>query len=194
MKRLPLLLLTAALAGCIVFDKKSEAVAFHQFATPAAPAATGGPLVLVPRATLPPAVRRPAVVMLTPAGEVLIDDAHRWAAPLDRLVADSLARHLERATGATTASQTPAQPHLTLILEFERFEVVAERRAALTVDYRFELADGSALAGGRSACVEPMKELSAPEFVAAQSRNLAKAGDAIAATLRAIPAQRLPSR
>lgn len=194
MKRLPLLLLTAALAGCIVFDKKSEAVAFHQFATPAAPAATGGPLVLVPRATLPPAVRRPAVVMLTPAGEVLIDDAHRWAAPLDRLVADSLARHLEHATGATTASQTPAQPHLTLILEFERFEVVAERRAALTVDYRFELADGSALAGGRSACVEPMKELSAPEFVAAQSRNLAKAGDAIAATLRAIPAQRLPSR
>ncbi|MEY4271927.1 MAG: hypothetical protein RL250_793 [Verrucomicrobiota bacterium] len=194
MKRPSLLLLTAALAGCIVFDKKSEAVAFHQFATPAAPAATGGPLVLVPRATLPPAVRRPAVVMLTPAGEVLIDDAHRWAAPLDRLVADSLARHLERATGATTASQTPAQPHLTLILEFERFEVVAERRAALTVDYRFELADGSALAGGRSACVEPMKELSAPEFVAAQSRNLAKAGDAIAATLRAIPAQRLPSR
>ena len=194
MNRLTLLLLTAALAGCIVFDKKSEAVAFHQFANPAAPAATGGPLVRVARATLPASVRRPAVVMIAPTGEVLIDDAHRWAAPLDRLVAECLARHLERAAGATATLQTPEQPHLTLVLEFERFEVVAERRAALTIDYRFERADGSALAGGRSACVEPMKELSAAEFVAAQSRNLAKAGDAIAATLRAIPAQRLPSR
>lgn len=194
MKRLALLLLTAALAGCIVFDKKSEAVSFHQFATPASPAGTGQPLVLVPRATLPAAVRRPAVVMLTPTGEVLIDDAHRWAAPLDRLVAETIARHLERAAGATTALSTPDQPHLTLVLEFERFEVVAERRAALTVNYRFERGDGSAVAGGRSACVEPMPELTAAQFVAAQSRNLAKAGEAIAATLRALPPNQLPSR
>jgi len=194
MSRLPLLLLAAALAGCIVFDKKSEAVAFHQFVAPASPTATGQPLVFVPRATLPAAVRRPAVVMLTPTGEVLLDDAHRWAAPPDRLVAETLARHLERTAGASTARQTPDQPHLTLILEFERFELAPERRAALTVNYRFELADGTALAGGRSACLEPMKELSAPEFVAAQSRNLAKAGEAIAATLRAVPAHRLPSR
>jgi uncharacterized lipoprotein YmbA len=194
MSRLPLLLLAAALAGCIVFDKKSEAVAFHQFANPPAPTTTGRPLVLVPRATLPATVRRPAVVMLTPTGEVLLDDAHRWAAPLDRLVAETVARHLERAAGAATVRQTPDQPHLTLILEFERFELAPERRAALTVNYRFELADGTALAGGRSACLEPMPELSAAEFVAAQSRNLAKVGEAIAATLRAVPAHRLPSR
>jgi uncharacterized lipoprotein YmbA len=194
MNRLPWLLLSAALAGCIVFDKKSDAVTFHQFPAPAAPASTGQPLVHVTRASLPAAVRRPAIVMLTPSGEVLVDDAHRWAAPPDRLIAEHLARHLERAAGATTATLPPDEPHLTLILEFERFEVVAERRAALTLNYRFERADGHALAGGRSACVEPMKELSAPAFVAAQSRNLAKAGEAIAATLRALPAERLPSR
>jgi uncharacterized lipoprotein YmbA len=194
MKRLALLLLTAALAGCIVFDKKSEAVTFHQFGTPATPATTGQPLVLVSRATLPAAVRRPAVVMLTPSGEVLIDDAHRWAAPLERLVSETIARHLERAAGATTALQTPDQPHLTLVLEFERFEVVPVRRAALTVNYRFEKPDGTAVAGGRSACVEPMKELSAERFVDAQSRNLSKVGEAIAATLRALPANQLPSR
>ena len=49
---------------------------------------------------------------------------------------------------------------------------------------RFERADGSAVAGGTSACLEPMGELNATAFVAAQGRNLAKVGKAIAETLR----------
>lgn len=192
----PLLLLATSLAlpGCIVFDKQSEAVTFHQFAAAEAAPTRAAPLVHVPRATLPAGVRRPAVVFLAPGGEVVVDDAHRWAAALDRLLAEAVARHLTREAGVPTVMATPDAPHLTLILECERFELQAERRAALTVHYRLERADGSAVAGGTSTCTEPMADRGADAFVAAQSRNLAKVGRAIAETVRALPASQLPSR
>jgi len=193
--RIGLLFLAAvALPGCIVFDKKSEAVAFHRFEAAEAAPTKAAPLIHVPRATLPASVRRPALVLLTPGGEVAVDDAHRWAAPLDRLLAETLARHLTRETGCPTAAATPEAPHMSLILECERFEIVTERRAALTIRYRLERADGSAVAGGTSACVEPMGALDSPAFVAAQSRNLAKVGRAIAETVRALPASQYPAR
>ncbi len=194
MMRLTLLFAALGLSGCIVFDKQSEAVTFHQFAAAEATATRSAPLIHVPRATLPAGVRRPAVVLLTPGGEVLIDDSHRWTATLDRLVAETVARHLTREAGTPTVATTPDAPHFTLILECERFEVLAGRRAALTIHYRLERADGSAVAGGTSACVEPMPDLGAPAFVAAQSRNLAKVGRAIAETVRALPASQFPSR
>ena len=93
MNRLVALLLALSLAGCIVFDKKSEGVTFHQFTAQVAAPTTSQPLVFVPRATLPGPVRRPAVVIVTQGGEVQLDDSHRWAAPVDRLVADVAARH-----------------------------------------------------------------------------------------------------
>lgn len=194
MKFLPLLLAALLLPGCIVFDKKSEAVAFHRFAAAEGAPTRTQPLVYVPRASLPASVRRPAVVLLTPGSQVLIDDSHRWSAPLDRLVAETIARHVVREAGCPTAVETPETPHFTLILECERFEIVDERQAALTIRYRLERADGSAVAGGTSACVEPMAETSAPAFVAAQSRNLGKVGRAIAETIRALPASQFPSR
>jgi len=194
MKTWLLLLAALTLSGCIVFDKKSEAVTFHRFeAAEVAPTRTE-PRLHVPRAALPAAVRRPAVVLLAPGGQVIVDDAHRWAAALDLLVAEAIARHVTREAGCPTMASAPAAPHLTLILECERFELTTERRAALTIHYRLERADGSAVAGGTSACVEPMNEAGAPAFIAAQGRNLAKVGRAIAETVRALPAAQYPSR
>ncbi len=194
MKTLPWLLAVLVLPGCIVFDKKSEAVSFHRFEAAEGAPTKAQPLIRVPRATLPASVRRPAVVLLAPGSQVLIDDAHRWTASLDRLVAETIARHLTREAGCPTVVETPDAPHFTLILECDRFEIVNERRAALTIRYRLERADGSAVAGGTSACVEPMADLAAPAFVAAQSRNLTKVGRAISETVRALPASQFPSR
>lgn len=189
-----LLVLSLSLSGCIVFDKKSEAVTFHRFEAAPAAATRPAPLIHVARANLPASVRRPAIVLLAPEGAVLVDDGHRWTAPLDRLVAESIALHLTREGGCPAGTTVPEGPHLTLILECERFEVAATRRAALTIHYRFERADGSAVAGGTSACLEPMGELDATAFVAAQGRNLAKVGKAIAETLRGLPASQYPIR
>ena len=87
--RAVVLALAALLSGCIIFDQKSEAVVFHQFAAPAAgPARTAaaGPQLFIPRAVIPSALRRPNVVLVDDAGWVHIEDAHRWVAPLDRSI------------------------------------------------------------------------------------------------------------
>ena len=80
--RFLLLGLTALLSGCIIFDKKSEAVTFHQLASPAAVTTRPAPILFVPRAIIPSALRRPNVVLIDDTGWVRIEDAHRWIAPL----------------------------------------------------------------------------------------------------------------
>ena len=88
------LALTALLSGCIIFDKKSEAVTFHQLASPAAVTTRSGPTLFVPRAIIPSALRRPNVVLIDDTGWVRIEDAHRWISPLDRAVPEAVGRHL----------------------------------------------------------------------------------------------------
>lgn len=51
-----LLGLSALLTGCIIFDKKSEAVTFHQLASPAAITTRSTPILFVPE----PSSRRPS--------------------------------------------------------------------------------------------------------------------------------------
>ena len=71
--------LTALLSGCIIFDKKSEAVTFHQLASPAAVTSRSGPTLYVPRTTIPSALRRPNVVLIDDTGWVRVEDCtHRW--------------------------------------------------------------------------------------------------------------------
>ena len=56
MKTLPWLLAVLVLPGCIVFDKKSEAVSFHRFEAAEGAPTKAQPLIRVPRATLPASV------------------------------------------------------------------------------------------------------------------------------------------
>ena len=79
MKSAVLLLgLTALLSGCIIFDKKSEAVTFHQLAAPATLPTRDGATLFVPRALIPSAIRRANIVLIDDTGWVRIEDAHRW--------------------------------------------------------------------------------------------------------------------
>jgi uncharacterized lipoprotein YmbA len=106
-----LLGLTALLSGCIIFDKKSEAVTFHQLASPAAAATLAGPSLFIPRAIIPSALRRPNVVLIDDTGWVRIEDAHRWISPLDRAVSETVGRHLTSLTKLPASTQTPAEDH-----------------------------------------------------------------------------------
>lgn len=199
--RFLLLGLTALLSGCIIFDKKSEAVTFHQLTAPAASATLPGPTLFVPRAIIPSALRRPNVVLLDDTGWVRVEDAHRWIAPLDRAVAEAVGRHVAAATGLPTANQSPADDHLVLLLTVDKMEVFApasgarplftipgtaenKDTAVLQVSYRLERADGTLLSAGTLTRSRPLKERTPADFVAAQSANLA----ALSAEL----AQRLP--
>lgn len=185
--------LSVLLSGCIIFDKKSEAVTFHQFASPAeaAPAAATGPRLFVPRAIIPSSLRRPNIVLLDDTGWVRIEDAHRWIAPLDRAIPEAVARHLSARAGLATTTQTPAEDHLVLLLTVDKMEVFApagagrslfslpgtadsKDTAILQVTARLEKSDGTLVSVQTLTQSRPLKERAPTEFVQAQSTNLAQ--------------------
>jgi ABC-type uncharacterized transport system auxiliary subunit len=191
--------LTALLSGCIIFDQKSEAVVFHQFAAPAGASAqdADGSPVFVPRAIIPAALRRPNVVLLDDAGWVHIEDAHRWIAPLDRAIPETVARHLRSRAGVITTTQTPSEDHRVLLLTVDKMEIFApagaERSifslpggtdkastATLQLTCRLEKADGTLVAVKTFAQSRPLKERTPAAFVQAQSANLAELSTEIA--------------
>ena len=191
--------LAALLSGCIIFDQKSEAVVFHQFAAPTGASAqdADGTPVFVPRAIIPTALRRPNVVLLDDAGWVHIEDAHRWTAPLDRAIPETVARHLRSRAGVITTTQTPSEDHVVLLLTVDKMEIFApagaERSifslpggtdkastATLQLTCRLEKADGTLVAVKTFDQSRPLKERTPAAFVLAQSANLAELSSEIA--------------
>ena len=188
-----LLALTALLSGCIIFDKKSEAVIFHQLASPVN-AEVGqkpqGPHLFLPRAVIPSALRRPNVVLLDDNGWVRIEDAHRWIAPLDRAIPEVIGRHVSARTGIVADLQTPLEDHLVLLLTVDKMEVFTpagpERSifslpgntanadtATLQLTCRLEKSDGTLISVKTLTQSRPLKERTPDAFVQAQSANLA---------------------
>ena len=191
--------LTALLSGCIIFDQKSEAVVFHQFAAPTGASAqdADGTPVFVPRAIIPTALRRPNVVLLDDAGWVHIEDAHRWIAPLDRAIPETVARHLRSRAGVITTTQTPSEDHVVLLLTVDKMEIFApagaersifslpgssdkESTATLQLTCRVEKADGTPISVKTLTRSRPLKERTPAAFVLAQSANLAELSSEIA--------------
>ncbi len=204
MLRAVILCLSALLSGCIIFDQKSEAVVFHQFAAPGTRpdrAVSTGPQVFIPRAVIPSALRRPNVVMLDDDGWVQIEDAHRWVAPLDRTIPETVSRHLSARTGIVTTTQTPSEDHLVLLVTVDKMELLAPSRpersifslpggtekpstATLQLSCRLEKADGTLISVKTLAHASPLKERSAAAYVQVQSANLAAISSELAAWLR----------
>lgn len=171
----PLTLLTTALllTGCIVFDKKSESVSFHQLAAPQATPTVGGPLLFIPRVTLPSALRRPTLVLIDEANNVQVDDSQRWASPLDRGLAEALGQHLIKNTGRPVTHQAPGESHLVLLIDVEQF-ARSHGTAVLQLRFRVENDAGHLLAEGQGTWNSPKAD-KPEDFVRAQSENLAKA-------------------
>jgi hypothetical protein len=197
-----LLGLSALLTGCIIFDKKSEAVTFHQLAAPTALIAHSTPILFVPRSIIPSSLRRPNVVLIDDTGWVRIDDAHRWIAPLDRAISEAVGRHLTSLTGLATTNQSPTDDHLVLLLTVDKMEVFApagpERSifsipgtapntdtAILQITFRLEKSDGTFLAAKTISQSRPLKERTPSYFEQAQSANLAAVSAEIAKHLPA---------
>jgi ABC-type uncharacterized transport system auxiliary subunit len=197
--------LSALLTGCIIFDQKSEAVVFHQFAAPGAQpnrAVSAATQVFIPRAVIPSALRRPNVVLLDDNGWVQIEDAHRWIAPLDRAIPETVGRHLSARTGVVTTTQTPSEDHVVLLLTVDKMEIFApagpERSifslpggtdktstASLQLTCRLEKADGTLVAVKTLTHASPLKVRTAAAFVQAQSANLAALSSELAPWLQA---------
>ncbi len=200
MLRASLVASVALLSGCIIFDQKSEAVVFHQFSAPAAGLARSaavGPQLFIPRAVIPSVLRRPNVVLTDDAGWVHVEDAHRWAASLDRAVPETVARHLTARAGVVTTTQTPSEDHLVLLLTLDKMEifspaspepsifslpVISEKKSAATLQLscRLEKSDGTLVAVRTLERSRPLKDRTPAAFVQAQSANLAELSAEIA--------------
>ncbi len=168
-----LLTLSVALTGCIIFDKKSEAVTFHQFSAPlASPTEKTAPL-FIPRVKLPAALRRPTLVLIDEAGNVQLEDSQRWAAPLDLAIAENLGQHLVKNTGRVVSNRAPPGDHLVVLIDIDQFGI-NHGNAILQMHFRVESDAGRLLAEGQGAWNSPKAEKPA-DFVRAQSENLAKA-------------------
>jgi ABC-type uncharacterized transport system auxiliary subunit len=200
--RVLLLGLTVLLSGCIIFDKKSEAVTFHQLASPAAVTTRSSPTLFVPRAIIPSALRRPNVVLIDDTGWVRIEDAHRWISPLDRAVPEAVGRHLTSLTGLPSSMQSPAEEHLLLLLTIDKMEIFTPAgtvrsifsipgtapntdTATLQLTFRLEKSDGTLLATKTLSHSHPLIERSPTAFEQAQSANIAAISAEIAKLLPA---------
>lgn len=168
-----LLLLSSALSGCIIFDKKSEAVTFHHFVGPKATATVKTAPLFIPRVHLPAALRRPTLVLIDEAGNVQVEDAQRWAAPLDVAIAENLGQHLVQNTGREVSSRAPQVDHLVVLIDVDQFGLHGGN-AILQIHFRVENDTGGLLAEGQGTWNSPKAEKPA-DFVRAQSENLAKA-------------------
>jgi uncharacterized lipoprotein YmbA len=141
-------------------------------------------------------------VLLDDNGWVQIEDAHRWLAPLDRAIPEAAGRHLGALSGVVTATQTPSEDHLVLLLTVDKMEIFApagpERSifslpgrtdkadtATLQLSCRLEKADGTLVAVKTLTHASPLKERTAAAFVQAQSANLAALSAELAPWLRA---------
>jgi uncharacterized lipoprotein YmbA len=185
----PLLLLALGLTlpGCIIFDKKSESVTFHQLNAPQVAPTAKGPAVFIPRGQLPTALRRPTLVLIDEAGNVRLEDSQRWAAPLDRSIAETIGQHLVQATGRPVALQAPSDAHLVLLIDVDQFGLHGET-AVLQLHFRVENDAGQLLAQGQGTWNSP-KAGNPTDFVRAQSENLAKAADIIGKVLAPLTPQ-----
>lgn len=198
-RSLSALALGCCLSGCIVFDRRSEAVTFHQFSAPTAAVTRSAPMVFIPRTILPAGLRRANIVLMDDAGRARLDDNHRWLAPLDRAVSETVGRHLTRLTGLPATAQAPAGEHVVLLLTLDKMELApaaeAEKSifslpgatrpadAVMQVTARWEKADGTSLSVRVHARRRLLKDPAAEAFVRAQSANLAEIAAEIAAAL-----------
>jgi uncharacterized lipoprotein YmbA len=194
MTRRFLCLLTSSLllTGCIVFDKKSEAVSFHQLAAPQATPTVSGPLLFIPRVTLPSALRRPTLVLIDEANNVQVDDTQRWASPLDRGLAEALGQHLMKNSGRPVTHQAPGESHLVLLIDVEQF---AQNHGTAVLQLRFRVENDAShlLAEGQGTWNSPKAD-KPEDFVRAQSENLAKAALIIGKVLAPLTTTSGPSR
>lgn len=126
---LPAALATAAvlLAAC----SSSPRVQFHSLMPVDAPAAPARAPAFAFRiespVRVPAQVDQPQMVLRTAAGEVRVQEYHRWVAPLADEWRDAVADQIARRAGAQDASRVPAMPGLArwdLRLELQRFDAV----------------------------------------------------------------------
>jgi uncharacterized protein len=172
-----------AAAGCLA--PRTDASRYFTF--PAAGAAAPGPATAVVGlgpVTLPPWLARPEVAVRVSPEEVAYATDDRWAAPLEDLVAGTLAEELRARLPAREVVRWPwplgAPPDLSVSVEFLRLE--ADAAGGATLEARWTLSPrGRPSVTGETRVREPGPKGDVPASVAALGRALGRLAADLAA-------------
>lgn len=148
--------LCLALAGCAGSQVPMRYyVLTPEVLVPAPADALGGRVTVIGPFQLPGYLDRPQLMVRLPGGELALRERHRWAEPLDALLARTLAENLARLTGSErilifpTAGRIQAEQRV--VGRVIRFEADAAGLAMLEVQWYVVDGNGELLAPVRSA-------------------------------------------
>jgi len=178
-----LLLIAATLSGCASANPQYytfDATAVSGSAAPVPISAVVGPV------SIPATVDRANIVLETAPNRVEFEEYERWAAPLDALIAQTVAANVSRMLGSpqiAPAAQANFTPQYQIAISVQHFD--SSKQAAL-LDALWTVRRAGAAQGrsGRIVVSEPVTGDDFSDLAAAQSRNLAKLSANIAAALR----------
>lgn len=185
------LAVAVALAGCA-----SPASRFYVLAATAVPEAGSSvpsEVVAIDSVAIPAAVDRPQFVVHLASNRVLIDEFHRWAAPLSASIARTLAEDLAVLLGTSRVVSGPLaasfDPAYRVSVDIQRFESIRGQGVVLDAVWVVRrTAAGGAATSGRSTLREAATAGEGGDYealAAAHSRALAGLSRDIAAAIRA---------
>jgi uncharacterized lipoprotein YmbA len=188
MKRVAAILVGLALAACSTPEPRYYVLDVSP--DPPASPATGAPVLLTVIA-IPVEVDRPQMVLGTAANEVVIDDGHRWASPLQPAITQALARGMASVLGedrVTTDGGGAKWTGYRVDVRVVAFDSRLDREAR--VEARWQVRYGEGTRTGMASVREPAAA-GFDGLAQAHSRALSRLAAQIAATL---PESSTPSR
>jgi len=144
--------------------------------------------VMVGPVSVPGSVDRPELVVQVAPNRVVVDELHRWAAPLGEGIARAVAGDLAVLLGTPEVATAPFAnfaPDYRVTINVQRFDSVPGESVLVDAVWAVRGTAGGPVHSGRSVAVEPLAGEGFDAIAAAHSRALAKLGADIAAAIRA---------
>jgi len=148
-------------------------------------AATSGPSVYVAAVSVPEAVDRPQIVLRRGAGEIVVQEQHRWAEPLRLALGRVVAAQLSAALGTAHVGAYPGNALIDatyrIQIEFQRVEATPGDAVTLEAVWSVRRPAGGPTLSGRTLGTAPLAatpDALAQAYVAATqavSRDIARA-------------------
>jgi uncharacterized lipoprotein YmbA len=185
MKRPGCLILLCALAGCA----STPAPHLYELSATSAPAsAPRNVSISVPPVAVPALVDRPQMVLRERGSQVRIDDANRWAVPLQDAIAAVIGDNLANLLGTDEVNAPAGQrPDFSVAVDVQRFESEPGVYTLLEASWAVRRGEGGAIVRGRSNVRETVSEPGYEAVVQAHNRAIGRLSADLAIAIRDFP-------
>lgn len=174
-------------AGCA----STPPARFYSLSAGALPATVASDLsVAVGPVSIPAAVDRPQMVVVTAGDHVRLEDFNRWAAPLQENLSSVIADNLAALLGTSRVTRFPktssARADFRVVVDVQRFDSVMGQSATLDAVWTVRRMKDGFEQTHRTSVREPVQDGSFDALAAAHSRAAARLSQDIAGVVRAL--------